>query len=205
MYILIMLTLAACLQQEPATALVTKSDTTPFRRDIPDAIKVFHEQIMDLANRVGTLELLDKGYPGLQVRLWLEYSNAPGRQIMVIKSKPVWVADLHTTYWSYGPDSATLLKRTVDSLVPKHGWHHFVDSLQRLEVFTLPDQSQLPNMPYTYNSSAIHFEIATDSTYRYYFYTVPKAYSDSVLEAAKVEHILAFLQREFGFNMMERI
>lgn len=178
------------------------ADTTVFERDIGKAD--FHEHLIWARNYLGKLDTLENGFSTLQIRLWYEFDRPSDRQIVVIKRTSHWEAELHTTSWAYTPDSAYLTKRTIRKGVPKIGWDAFVDSLIRLGIATLPDQSQVPGM-HPISSSTLHVEIATKDTYRYYHYTYPLEYVKKFETAAKIEKIMQLIERQLGFKRLAKI
>jgi hypothetical protein len=196
--------------QETRSQSVTNKDTVGFVTDLPldkHGKADFFERIKWERDYIGGLDTLEKGYAPLQIRLWYVYGDDDinDRQIVVIKKKKDWLAELHTTTWAYTDTSGYMTGRTVITAKPKMGWDKFIDSLKSLGVMELPDQSRIPDMPLTVHASTIHVEIAQEKKYRFYSYTAPKKYAGKFTEAARIEKIMQLIEDELGFKRIRVI
>ncbi len=149
------------------------------------------------------LDRLDSGYYATQLRFWYGYDDPRVSHIIVLKKNEDWIAEVHTIYFKDTMGVVRPGQQVIDTVSPKSGWKTFIDSLTQLEVFSLPDQTKLKNMPITYNQPTISVETIKDSAYRFYNYSKPIKYIVSFKEAQKIEMIMSLIENELRVKRLE--
>lgn len=156
-----------------------------------------------------TFDSISTGYDSLQIRLWIVQGLFGHRQLYIIKNyKGKWQANyyeltLDSNYASgngsreflHGPEPFDI---TISKAVsPKMAWEKFIDSLERLKVFKMPDMSEIKGMEVNWtHPTGYFFEIARRNNYRYYKYYDPHRFAHKFWQAANVGKTEIFLNEQ---------
>lgn len=145
------------------------------------------------------LPSIEKGFDGLQIRVWYEYSRSNRRQLVtIINHKSQWEAAVYEMEIKDGPGQE-ILTSVETLLVPKSGWDTFNKTLIDLKIITLPDMNNIPGLEDRYkDGKAYSIEIATKHQYRFYTYHLPEEFQDKFWQAKNMTMFLKFLKVELG-------
>jgi len=207
--IILVLPLISCNNRDTKNDHSQKKDTIIVTKDIPVNRKgeaVLYNQLCSSRDYLGKLDTLELGYDSLQIRLWYAYHlKNPEEHIVVIKKDSTWSAELHDIAWFRNDDTAYIVKREIKQGMPRIGWPSFIDSLVKLNILTLPDQTKVPDMHLVYNAPVIIVEVATKTTYRQYAYTVPLDFVNKFSQARDLEKIMDLIEDQLGFKRIHKI
>jgi hypothetical protein len=146
-----------------------------------------------------TLDSIFNGYDSLQIRLWIVQGLFGHRQLYIIRNnRGKWEANyyiltLDSNYangngsreFLHGPEPFNVAVSKAVS--PKMGWHKLMDSLQSLNVFEMPDMSEIKGMEVNWtHPTGYCIEIATRYNYRYYKYYDPHRFEHKFWQAANI-------------------
>jgi hypothetical protein len=149
-------------------------------------------------------------FDSLQICLWNIGGLYPSYELYTItKVNSIWKG-LHyhmepdSNYIS-GRGSNEFLKgplplkiRHAKSITPELGWTKFIDSLISLNIMTLPDMDDLPQMKIQgTDSPSIIIEVSRGRTYRFYRYFSLGQLADSFWQARKAAIIQSLFYTEF--------
>ncbi|UTW60819.1 hypothetical protein KFE98_12370 [bacterium SCSIO 12741] len=157
------------------------------------------------------LNILREEVDSFELRLWAKVEVMIYGQVLVIKkvdgkwtcldyryteSQKEWVNELSAEEYvtRFSIDSFSVTKRE-----PQSNWNQFFNNMQEQQLFTLPDQRNIPNWQnrvtdgYTY-----HVEWATKDNYQFISYNCPDVYQNDYNECLRMTEILEVFDREFG-------
>jgi hypothetical protein len=94
-----------------------------------------------------------------------------------------------------GPMPLFILKHY--QVTPNNGWKYLMDSLRKLEIYTIPGKDEIPGMVVTWtDAGSTRIEIASMSNFRFYEYSDPHRFASAFPQANKVSTILQLLHDE---------
>ena len=148
------------------------------------------------------LNLLDKGYDSIFIRLWYVY-RFNFQVIDLKKSNGKWSAEIHYIELGNVNDKLEVIKTNSINITPKSDWNIFIGKLFSLNILTLPDDSELPDYGFGTDGAFVTVEIATRSKYRIYSYSEPIMHL-KIPEAANMENIMILIEQELGVKRDEK-
>lgn len=145
---------------------------------------------------------IENGSKDLQIRIWRGFPHTDFMQLSIFSKRDNnWSAYLYNLVLHYNRDFDSIIAITKDLVEkpPCSGWDSFADSLFKLDVLYLPDDSKIENYHdnLSMDSETITIEIATENNYRIYSYADVKNSSHKTKNAKKVLQILELIQKEF--------
>ncbi len=164
----------------------------------------FYKNKEGIENKLG-LKTLENGYDSLQMRLWYYYTVTDTSQLIIFKkTDDVWTGEIIYFIENFYQknDSANIKKNVIENVKPKTGWNKFSKKLSTLQIYTLPDDTKIPNYPRISDGEGIIIEIGTTKKYRIYHYNVPRIAQDSIWQAKKIEKILELISYELNFKQL---
>lgn len=157
------------------------------------------------------LDSLEHGYDSLQIRYWQEQGLNGNRQLYVLKNtRGKWSAIAYdlllNSDYANGSGSRELLRRPAPYMVkhskqlkPFMGWKPFMDSLQALQVMTLPDSEAIGGMEVKWTHPNVYYvEVATKNHYRFYKYYDPHRFADKFWQAENMLRIESLMKTQLG-------
>ncbi len=148
-----------------------------------------------------SLDQIQKGYNGLEVRIWFEYKTNL-RHLLIIKLS----ADSSVIYLynrENSEDSAAAyqkLSATVYKSTNKENVFDIVNKLLQLGLFTLPSFDSLPDAEALIDPVYYIVEIAVKDKYRFYDYPAPEHFKDKYWQCLKLVNILEYLETTLNFK-----
>jgi hypothetical protein len=171
------------------------------KKEIPTDQKgrpsLFYQLDKQKATQLG-LEPIESGFDSLEIRIWLDYSLAWNKPLIILTRKNgEWSGRFITmrVEWSARQDSELVVNPSSKAVVPKMGWDKFVRKLFKLGITTLPNGPDGGMDGADYN-----IEIATIDQYRYYGYWSPETTEAEFWGSKKMVQILHLLERAFDFK-----
>ena len=183
----------------PEPRYVNKTIAPGFFRDVPE--EYFYEFINQDAFAL-QLDSLEAGYDSLQIRIWLGHSLARVRHVVILKYKDQeWRGQLVSFSDETGNHHPVKKVRKVS---PNSGWDILIDSLYKLGIVTLPNETAIAGYSCNGGTDGVsyNFEIATSNRYRYYRYDNPED-CKSFWQARNVLQIASLLENEFDFKYVK--
>jgi hypothetical protein len=156
------------------------------------------------------IDSLIVSFDSLHIRLWnIDYLFGSRDLYEIFKSNSVckgyyYLLKTETKY-SNGQGDREYLSgpvpmeiEEVKEIQPKHGWKKFIDSLNALKIFTLPDMDEIPQMEIKWTHPNWTFvEISAIDHFRFYGYADPNRFSDKFWQANNIEKIKYLFYSEF--------
>ncbi|MDP4265295.1 MAG: hypothetical protein Q8941_22405 [Bacteroidota bacterium] len=157
--------------------------------------------------KILSIKPIDNGYRDLQIRIWIGHGYLPkysSQLIMIKKTGKIITGELYTyiPHQETNTDSVLPANKRVDTLIPRSGWDNFIDSIQKLGIYELPDYKKLPGYYLSNDSFGATFEIATPTKYRIYDYPDYEEFKDKIAEAGKAFKIMSLIEDEFNTKVM---
>ena len=151
------------------------------------------------------LDSLELGFDSLQIRLWLDCSVKSYKRLFVLSnSNNNWsgVEYEYASEWIEKADSERLLSQTNQIITPELGWNKFMDSLNRLDIYNLPDMYSVKGMvPLALDGDYYFLEIANKEKYKFCIYSNLDYYLDKKeWPASNMAKIIDLFSHEFGFD-----
>lgn len=166
-------------------------------------------QLKDIRQAVADLGMdnLEKGFKGIQIRVWLGHSLAIQKTVVILKQVNThWNAEV-VTY----TDSLTerqesiyrLLARNV-SMTPVSGWDSLISRIADWKIMSLPNGDDLPGYTGCGGADGITYlvEAATASSYRLYYYCNSPLKNSPFWQERNLMEFVQFLENEFGFTFV---
>jgi hypothetical protein len=179
---------------------VNKEQGNVIRRTSVDLTgSIFLKEKRIIEKKLG-LNSIENGFEDLQIRIWKGFSQTDYLQLKVFSNNgKTWSAQLYNLVLHYDKnfDSVVAVTNEVVTKTPRTGWKFFTDSLFKLDILNLPDDSKIPNYNISSDSDLLTVEIAKGNSYRFYSYADIETLSKSIEEARKMEQILKLIQDEF--------
>jgi hypothetical protein len=176
------------------TADTVRKEIPNDRRGRPDYMyKMAHQK----AGQLG-LYPLESGFDSLEVRIWLDYSLAVHRQLIVLTRKDgQWKGRFITMAieWNKRGDSELVKHSSNVAVVPTMGWTAFRKELFALGITTLPNGPDGGE-----DGTSYDIEVANRNTYRFYSYWSPESTEDKDQGSKKMVSIIHLLERAFQFK-----
>lgn len=144
------------------------------------------------------LESIESGFDSLEIRIWLDYSLAWNKPLIILTRKNgKWNGRFITMRieWSVRQDSELVVHPNSRAVVPTMGWDKFTRELFNLGITTLPNGPDGGMDGADYN-----IEVATIDHYRYYGYWSPETTEAKFRGSKKMVQILHLLERAFDFK-----
>ena len=144
------------------------------------------------------LESIESGFDSLEIRIWLDYSLAWNKPLIILTRKNgEWNGRFITMRieWSVRQDSELVVHPNSKAVVPTMGWDKFTRELFNLGITTLPNGPDGGMDGADYN-----IEVATIDHYRYYGYWSPETTEAKFRGSKKMVQILHLLERAFDFK-----
>ena len=147
---------------------------------------------------------LHDGFKDWQLRIWVAhavYDYMDSAQLIILTKEDDRISG--TLYTYVARESKRLGKTHVEtngrfvSLVPKSGWTSFMDSLNKLSIFTLPDHTKIEGYFLATDSYGVMLEAATKNSYRLYDYPDYSQHVGKIPEAEKLYQALKLMEDEF--------
>jgi len=197
------------LWQSPETRYVNRQPLENFIKEVPVEVdgrwQGNEDRFYQLVNKRAyelQLDSLEGGYDSLQIRIWLGHSMALKRQVVVLKTKgQVWKGQLVT----YTLDERhSVVQKTIQSVSPASGWPLFIDSVFRLGLLSLPNETEVKGYNGCSGDGIVYkIEWATENRYRFYRYCNPEDNVENFWQARHVLQLADFLEKELGFNYIK--
>jgi hypothetical protein len=160
---------------------------------------------IESALQIGSLE---NGFQKRQFRIsgneYKEYKDGWTR-LLIFKNTSDWFADIYYMRFA-GEDGFSLI---IDSLqyqkyslgFPKVGWKYFIDSLNNMGLFSLPDCDDVPGYLSDMSTDELSYdvELASNKAYRIYSYYEPMERSIKFRQAKQLMEVVAFIKTQFYF------
>lgn len=146
------------------------------------------------------LTSIENGFRGLQIRIWVGhgYGDKDSSQLLIIKKQKQIRGEL-VTYIHL--DSNKIARKTT-LITPRSGWKLFLDSIQKLGIYDLPDYSKYPDYYVGGDSFGVTVEFATSDKYRIYDYPDYIEHKEKIAGAAKIFMLMRFIENEFKIQMI---
>jgi hypothetical protein len=144
---------------------------------------------------------LESGFDSLEIRIWLDYSLAVNKQLIVLTRKDGhWKGRFITMAIKQNlrEDSELVVHSSSEAVVPKMGWAAFTKELFALDITTLPDGPGGGE-----DGTGYEIEVATRNTYRFYRYWSPESTEDKDKGSKKMVSIIHLLERAFQFKRIQ--
>ena len=154
------------------------------------------------------LDSLQIGFDSLQIRIWFEPGMSYKKQMIALKnSNGSWNGQLVSWSLYYGnPDSSSysIVNKKIENVSPKSGWDKYIAELIRLNILTLPDDSNIKGIESGGGDLRMtSIEIAAKNLYRFYTYTEPDGYNKRFKELEDMENIIHYTGKEFPQLLIE--
>lgn len=193
---LVLLSVSACERQAQNVNLsVNVSATPPAQTKTAKKMweNIFYPQIDQLTTDAG-LEKLRSNTPSqnaLEIRIWVGVDETSTRALVLRRTGDQWSA-------AYLPSRNSLKSssRLISLPSPKSGWTVLWERLNREEILTLPDASEVGADNVYPDALAIVVEVRSNDSYRAYNYNGFDT-SDH-LEAKKITSICKIISEEFN-------
>jgi len=148
------------------------------------------------------LDSLQIGFDSMQIRIWFEPGMFYKKQMIILKnSHGSWEGQLISWTLDYGNENSpkhTIIDKKIENIYPKSGWDKYITELIRLNIITLPDDSNIKGVESGGGDLRItSIEIATKTMYRFYTYTEPDGYNKQFKELQDIENIIHHTGKEF--------
>lgn len=178
-----------------------KNEISAFIVDTP---KNGIERIRDVRDRL-KLDILEKGFDSLQIRIWLTQGLSVQQEVVIIKRKnnkwkSTFIEFEPIYYDNYMYDSVLYMKKKEIEVKPKMDWDLFILQLNNFDIMNLPDQGKIKNYQHPSDGGNLVVEIATSKRYRLYTYHQPGS-NDSIREARLISSILDLMSKEFSVKL----
>ena len=184
--------------QNPANEKKVNIDIPTLKNGTSDFFYLLEQQNADQLK----LEKLYEGFDSLQIRIWYRYSDSDLRKLLILKrTNKSWSLDGYTlrVNWDDKSGKETLKSKSVEKLYPSSGFKNFLDSLKYLDITTLIHMQNIPGFSSIIaDGKAVHVEVGTPSTYRFYGYLTPERFKNQYCQASKMVKILEFIEKELG-------
>jgi hypothetical protein len=199
------------VEKEKVISTLAKTTDTVLEADLKRATSFYNNFIIKNNQLVGQVKIdsLNHQYDSLQIRLWIIGGLYPSRQLYIIKtSNSIWTG----LYYEMEPDSNYITGRGSNEFLkgpapyeitktkkikPKCGWTKFVDSLISLNILTLPDMEEIPEMKPTGTDAGNGIiEISSKSNFRFYGYFDAIQLADKFWQADKMAKIESLFFKE---------
>ena len=152
-----------------------------------------------IENKLG-ISSIESGFKDLQIRIWKGFAHTDYVQLKVFtKIDTSLSAQLYNLFLHYDKnfDSVVAVTKEVVTKQPRTGWVFFTDSLLKLDILNLPDDSEIPNYNVSMDADAVTVEVASGNKYRVYSYSDVESLSKTIEQAKKMAQILKLIQDEF--------
>jgi hypothetical protein len=139
------------------------------------------------------LDTLQKGYNGLQIRIWYGYSFTHRQQVIVIKNRAgTWSGNYYQFNPVYykGSDSLLYFKQQMTLTEPDISWEDFMDKLFKQQILILPDASKIGKYDIANDCSGVEIEVATINEYRLYTYSCIFLNNKKIKEFGEMQNII---------------
>jgi len=209
---IVLLQIVSCKEKVREETFVYKKITENesfFTKNYPksdaDRGSYFYPVIADYAKKAN-LKSLTKGFDSIAYRIWYMPVNGKYNIIELYYSDENWKGDQISLKGLFTEQDSTItLTKAVHALNPKSGWGDLIENLEKLDIKTLPDESEIKNYDSPTDGISIVIEYATKYTYRIYSYNNPFYNENEIKEAKSVMEILNLLEREFSFKFDSRL
>jgi hypothetical protein len=188
---------------------ISKVDNLPKRKiivknsSLTEYIKSAKETIRnELEFQLG-VKTLKNGFNGTQIRIYKFSAWGNNEQMIIIsENNSNWSAILvkFSIYFNANEDSVGIVIETMVKKEPHSAWGKVIDSLNNLDIFSLPDSDSIRGYDMPNDGGAVEVEYATGNKYRDYEYYAPNANYLTIAEAKKMIHIMNLMEHEFGFK-----
>jgi hypothetical protein len=173
------------------------NETNKFISDIPYA-STRESKALDFIRDSLKLDTLQKGYNGLQIRIWYGYSFTHRQQVIVIKNQEgTWSGSYYQFNPIYyrGSDSLLYFKKQMNLIEPDIPWNDFMDKLFGQQILTLPDESKIGKYDIANDCSGVEIEVATINEYRLYSYSCIFLNKNKIKEFGEVQNIVDLISK----------
>ncbi len=189
---------------------VTSTDTF-FKSDIPIDLygeNVAFEYVKKLEIKVG-LKPIAKGFDSIQIRIWNVYEIPVGNSWDA--GVQLLTLSIENNQWQgkYYKISFREKDKVVDTIVsmqtvrPNDGWNNLISSLRKMRLWTLPQMAEISDPKITFVlSKPVVVEIAERKLYRIYEYVNISEFINTSADAAEMNEILKFVEREFDLKWL---
>jgi hypothetical protein len=144
---------------------------------------------------------IDNGVDSIEIRIWYGYQIDTAQMVRITNNHHKWSGSLFTYSFTEKND----VIKSVVYKQPLIGWNIFISELVHMGLFTLPDADEIEDYVFATDASRILVEIAGKNMYRLYTYDEPRLQKSTVVQAKQIEKILAFIEKQFQFKMLEKI
>lgn len=173
--------------------------------DIPKNLKGDHSLIYRLHKKDEKLLGLDSlqiGFDSMQIRIWFEPGMSYKKQMIILKNtNGSWIGQLLSWIIDNGTENSpnhTILNKQIENVSPKSGWDKYIAELIKLNIITLPDDSNIKGVEGGGGDLRMtSIEVATRNMYRFYTYMEPDGYNKKFKELQDMESIIHYTGKEF--------
>jgi len=208
---ILMIFFSDCNAQQPAennTILKSQNISDSVIKDIPEFFqqKSWKDNFERLQASLG-IERIDNGFIEWQIRLWIGhgYGKKDSSQLVIFKKENNKIIGVLYTYiHPYGPTFDTTAKffKGITLLLPIYGWEDFIDRLEKLEIYNLPDFKKIKGYEIAMDSYGVTVEIATKNKYRIYDYPDYEGNIYQIEEAKNIFIIMKMIEEEFKIKVI---
>ena len=152
---------------------------------------------------VASIEKIDRNVrfkDSINFRLWLVNSNFSKFELYSIKFTDLKWEGIYCSLIrqeEYAGGKIILQISEIKNIVPKAGWKYFDDSLNKLQVFSLPDSDSIPEINNTWAlTNNIFVEASKGEKYRFYSYPDSESYLDKSGQTRRVSEIRNLFESE---------
>jgi hypothetical protein len=183
---------------------IAKSEKVTIQREIPlrnGAVDKNYIRTKDKANQMQLDAIDEVGYDSLQIRVWLNYSLARDKQLLVFKkSKSGWFGQFFTFEIDRKstPNYHRVVDKKIASIIPKSGWDNLITNLNKYRINSLSSDSSGGADGTTYC-----VEVATEKKYRFFRIWSPEYRQHTNPDADNMVKILQLLENEFNFKRIQ--
>ena len=174
---------------------------------IPKTNRKFYENInwqkhFTVKQKLLKIESIQKGVTDWEIRFWIEHGfrKIDSAQLLIFKKENGIEKGLMYLYddrFSDTVDPITSISSIPISLSPTSGWQVFIDTIEKLGLYNLPDLQDLPGFARAADSDGVIVEFAIKNKYRIYAYDDYEGFLNKIEEAKKMHNILNFIEKEF--------
>jgi hypothetical protein len=167
------------------------------KKDIPKSLwePLFFEEINERTDTLRMYRLRERRLPlnDREIRIWEGFGLTSLIGYRFVQTGGRWMASYLYCDSSHKKD----VWRTVLLGVPKSGWGAFWSRLEREGIWTLPDESVLPNDGISvFDGTSYVVECQRDDLYRTYLYSNPDCHPKWP-QAARMLSMMQLIRREF--------
>ena len=184
------------------------ASTDSVQKNIPERLQKekFRQYFSNIQNMLN-IKPIENGFNGQIIRIWISHgyrAKDTSQLITLIDSAGLTFGNLYSyiPQYSYTWDSTLSREVKVKAITPKTGWKSLMDSIQILEIQTLPDYGKIPEYYLSAGAFGVMIEIATVDKYRIFEYPDYFEHEKTIKQAKVIADMLLLFEREFNIKVL---